>query len=266
MIICSNCGAKFKDNLPECPYCGQIYVPGAEKKYMDSLHEIKEDMSRVTDLSEGIYHKEMKKTIKNAGTVFAVFAVVFLLGAGILFGLNQMFGYSESEEEIKARILWERENFPILDQWYEEGNYQAILDFSEDAYDEKGYYLFEWEHYDFIKHFEGYQICTDIREKIRNKEALSEFEAGEVLYWGMSLLDIGEENSTYIGNQYTKEEQEQLQVWKQEIEALFYEELQYTNEELKQISKKVHEEGYLSYEACCDYGESVLERITTNMK
>lgn len=131
MIICSNCGASFQGDLAECPYCGQIYILGAEKEYLDNLQEIKEDMSEINQLTEEIYQDEIKKTTIKTGVIIAAIAVFLLLGSGLLLGINHLFSFNESEEEIKERMLWERENFPILNDWYASGEYQEILNFME---------------------------------------------------------------------------------------------------------------------------------------
>lgn len=261
MVSCSNCGASFQENAPECPYCGQIYIPGAEKEYLDNLHEIREDLSEVEGLSGEIYQSEIKKHTRKTGVIVAVMLIVLLLGSVFIIGMNYLFSYRESEEDIKARMLWQKENFPMLDAWYDEGEYQSILDFMEKTYEEKGYLLYEWEHYNFIKQFQNYQICMDLKERIINGEEISEFDAGELLYCGMSLINYEGEESGYVIELYSDSEIETMKQWKPEVENIFSEELQYSQEALKEIQSKLYEDGYLSYDACCDYAEDVLERI-----
>lgn len=263
MIICSNCGASFQENAPKCPYCGQIYIPGAEKEYLHNLQELREDMSEIEDISEEIYQREIKKSTKKTGVIVAVFVLILLLGIGVFVGIDRLFSYHESEEDLKARILWERENFPTLDAWYEEGEYQKILDFMEETYEEKGYSFYVWEHYRFVEHFENYQICMEINGRIVKGEEVSEFDAGELLYCGMALMNYENDNYGYESEVYSVKECETLGQWKQEIEAIFSEELKYTEEELQELEERLYGEGYLSYSACCDARESVLERIQT---
>ena len=264
MIVCSNCGAKFQENVPKCPYCGQIYIPGAEKEYMDDLREIKGELSEIESISEEIYQNEIKKNAKKTGVIVAVLVALLLTGIFLGVGMNHLFSYEESEEEIKARIMWERENFPTLDAWYDNGEYQAILDFMEETYEEKGYSVYEWEHYHFVAKFENYQTCMNIKKRLAAGEEISKFDAGELLYCGMSLINYENENAGYVMETYSESEIETLEKWKQEVEDIFFEELQYSQEEFKKLENKLYEDGFLSYNACCDYRKGVLERIQGN--
>lgn len=259
MITCSNCGASFQENMAKCPYCGQIYIPGAEKEYLDNLREIKDDMSEIEELSEEMYQSEIRKNAKKTGVIVSCLVILLLLGIGLFVGINHLFSYGESEEEIKERMLWERENFPVLDAWYEEREYQKIIDFMEVNYEEKGYSFYEWEHHRFIEQFENYQICMEIRERIVNREEVSEFDAGELLYCGMSIINY--ENASYDMETYSDTEKEMLNQWRQEIEEIFSRELQYTQEEMQELQSSLYKEGYLSYDACCEEREAVLEKI-----
>lgn len=263
MVICLNCGASFSENAPQCPYCGRIYIPGAEKEYLDNLQKLREDLSEIEELSEAIYQNEIKKKTKKAGVIIAVMVVILLLGVGLFTGMDRLFSFQESEDEIKARILWERENFPTLDVWYEAGEYQKILDFMEDTYEEKGssYSLIEWEHYRFIEYFEFYQICMEIKNRLLKGEEISEFDAGELLYCGMSVINYEKDNLLSEAEMFSISEKEILSQWKQDIEVIFSEALGYSADEMQKLQKTLYEEGYLSYDACCELRTDVLERI-----
>ena len=39
-VICSSCGAKFRQSLPKCPYCDTLNYKGAEAEYMGRLQSI----------------------------------------------------------------------------------------------------------------------------------------------------------------------------------------------------------------------------------
>ena len=39
-IICPSCGAHFAATEPRCPYCGTMYVPAAEREYMEKLDTV----------------------------------------------------------------------------------------------------------------------------------------------------------------------------------------------------------------------------------
>ena len=38
-VICSSCGAKFRQSLPKCPYCDTLNYKGAEAEYMGRLQK-----------------------------------------------------------------------------------------------------------------------------------------------------------------------------------------------------------------------------------
>ena len=261
MIVCSNCGGKFQEELPQCPYCGQIYVPGAEMEYMEELQDIKDNLSEVEEASTQVYQNEIKKNARKTGVIIFALVIVILLGCGLLWSASHLFSYEESEEEIKERILWERKHFPMLDEWYAAEEYQKILDFMEEAYEEHGYYIYDWEHYHFVSHYEHWKTCMDIQKRILAKEEITDFDAGELLYCGMSVLYYAGENSGYTLKTYGEKDIEQLNQWKQDIEDIFYDTLQYSKQELDALTKKLYKDGFLSYEACRKHREEVLDRI-----
>ena len=99
----------------------------------------------------------------------------------------------------------------------------------------------------------------EIKERIIKDEKVTDFDAGELLYCGMSLINY--EDSGYGMKTYSDSEKEILNQWKQEVEKIFLEELQYSKEEMQGYQNSLYEEGYLSYDACRDEKETVLERI-----
>ena len=264
MIICSNCGGKFQEDLPQCPYCGQIYVPGAEKEYMEELQDIREKLLEVDAASAEVYQKEINSNTKRMVAIICVLVTILLLGCGLFWSASHLFSYEESEEEIKERILWEREHIPVMEEWYEDGEYNKILDFMEEAYEEHGYSLYDWDHYHFVSHFEHWQTCMDIEKRILAGEEVSDFDAGELLFCGMSVMFYSSENYGYTLETYGEDDIEQLNQWKQDIETVFYDTLHYSKQELDELTKKLYKEGFLSYEACRKHRKEVLDRIHNN--
>ena len=108
MITCSGCGAIFHKEETKCPYCGQIYIPGAQKDYINKLYEIREDMAEVENLSEKVYHGEIRKNVKITGVILAVVFLLILGILGLFLGMKHLTAGGEKEEDIKKRILWER--------------------------------------------------------------------------------------------------------------------------------------------------------------
>ncbi len=86
-VRCLNCGGEFDPHEPKCPYCGSMYEPGAEKKYMETLGEIREDMEDLNSLALSETGSEFKSVAKKTvKTVLIIIAVI----AGLL-GLSWLF-------------------------------------------------------------------------------------------------------------------------------------------------------------------------------
>lgn len=161
MLHCENCHALIPEESAKCPYCGALNVLGGEKKYMEQLFELKEDVEELQSVPMKEYRKEMGsigRTLRR--TIF--FLVIIAAVAGIFFFCTEKFGgYEPSEEEIKAQMMWERENFPKLDALYEQGDYDGILDFETGNGEEEYYTLANWKHYDFINVYRWYRACKE---------------------------------------------------------------------------------------------------------
>lgn len=91
-VRCNKCGGWFDTSEPKCPYCGAIYVPGAEAEYMDKLGDIREDMEDLEDLALSETGSEMKSALKKTFlTVLAVaggIIALFLIAALVMFIRN----------------------------------------------------------------------------------------------------------------------------------------------------------------------------------
>lgn len=83
MVRCLSCGAQFKHTEPKCPYCGTIYVPGAETAYMNHLDDIRDEMEDLNDLALSGTGAEFKRVLKKTGIaliiVIAAIAGLFAL-------------------------------------------------------------------------------------------------------------------------------------------------------------------------------------------
>lgn len=258
MITCSNCGAGFAETLAQCPYCGHIYIPAAEKEYMENLQEIREDMEEIEGITEKIYHKEIRGNVKRVYLWIISAVLVLLIAIGLFAGLKSLFSYEESEAQLKERILWQKENFPMLDAWYQEKEYEKIVDFMEEAYEKEGYFCDEWEHYEYILQYENYRSCQILQRKIEENAGISEFEAGELMYCTMALVQY---EKGYKTQSYSGEDLENLEQWKEQVRNWFLENLDYTEAEFCAMEEKVYRDGYLSYELCGTYKKEILEKI-----
>ncbi len=123
-VECPSCGAHFDRSLPACPYCGSTNPEGAEKAYMEDLGEIREDLADLTDTGIDTVSKEVRKHGKFLRRTLVIAGVTALIFAG-------MFFFTENRWEKKAEkdFQWQRENYPVMDELYESGDYRALAEF-----------------------------------------------------------------------------------------------------------------------------------------
>lgn len=160
-LYCENCHAPISETLEKCPYCGAFNASGGEKRYMEQLYDLKDDVEELCAVPSREYRKEMGKIARLIRTALLIFAAAAAV-MGIFFFCTRIPGDSEpSGEEIKARMLWERENFPVLDAMYEAGDYDGILEFEYESQEDGYHPLSNWKHYDFLNGYRWYLSCKE---------------------------------------------------------------------------------------------------------
>lgn len=144
-VICQNCSAEYDENEVKCPYCGFLYAPGMEKKYMSDLEDKRQALDVVDDEARADYKKEAKGTGKKVLKIVLIVAAVILviIGASKLYDYYLFYERYSAEEE----LLWQQENFPILDEYFEKGDYDACFDilYSDENRD---HHIWDWQHYE----------------------------------------------------------------------------------------------------------------------
>jgi len=254
IIRCGNCGAKFHIDSPKCPYCNAINETGAEKQYMHKLDELKEDLSELPEEVEDIYKKEWKKTTKKVLLIFGIIAVIFLLVAGILYSIHHWME-NRYQPDIKAQLMWEREYYPKFDAWYAEGNYDAIVEVMETEYDNPGYSMWNWEHYKFLTEYQAHELVMSrvgtMTDKEKANKNTAQYMVGEVMRF---LYFLREED-------FSKEEWEMVQSWRQDYEKILYEDMKFTKEEAEELYNEINNGGYISYSACDKYTAKIWKRF-----
>ena len=88
-IRCTSCGGEYTSDAAACPYCGTIYVAGAEAHYMNKLDGIREDMEDLNELARQETGAELKSAMKKTFiTVLVILgAIALLIGAMYLFNI-----------------------------------------------------------------------------------------------------------------------------------------------------------------------------------
>ena len=264
-IVCPNCGASIYENEAKCPFCGYINMPGAEEKFMRDMHRTEEQLSQIPEIQKAEYKKHMSTSGKMIlVTILIAIAIVCVLGGAYM--LFEHVIYSYDEEDVKAQMLWERENFPILDEMYAAGDYDGIIQFEYDLYDENwanktDYTIYDWEHYYFVNGYRRYRDVENYIDILDKGQKLSDYQSESIVYECMWFhcreYDIDNEFMPY-----TDEEIAILDGYREVTEKCLYERLGFTEEEVETLYRSAQGEyGGLDMHVCWKYGRKIKDRF-----
>ena len=137
-IKCRECGALIDGQVARCPYCGAINEAGAEQKYMEDMDTLRDNLEDLGDIPKEEITQEVRKHLKFTGKTVVITLVVIIVVAAALFLYSKrwdfaMYLYETASQtttaDAREQLLWEKENYPRLDEWFAEGNFDALLDF-----------------------------------------------------------------------------------------------------------------------------------------
>lgn len=264
-VICSNCGAAIYENEAKCPFCGYINMAGAEEKFMRDMKQTEADMSQIPQLQKAEYKKSMSK---NSKIIFVTIGIAAMIAA-ILFGIHMFMEhvlFSYDERDAKAQMLWERENFPILDEMYAAGDYDGIIQFEYDLYDENeandtDYSVYDWEHYYFVNGYRRYRDVEDYIAILDRGEELSNYEAESIVYYCMWFhyreYDVDNEYMPY-----TDEEIAMLDGYREITDGYFFTRLGFTQQEVEKLYEDALDDyGGMDMKICWKYAKKVKDRF-----
>ena len=142
---------------------------------MEHLEEVRSDLDQVGDAGRVASHREIGSVGRRIATVVGIILAL----AAVLFGI---FLYMEKREVQNDRreYLWKRDNLSEMEQLFEAGQYDELLDRIQAAR-EDGIGLYDWKHSDFMSIYEtiGYM---DSALEAREKGYFSEYDAENLLY------------------------------------------------------------------------------------
>ena len=118
-VICSSCGAKFRQSLPKCPYCDTLNYKGAEAEYMGRLQNLRGEVEKLGDVPEQETRKEMQKQKRHVKAILLILFLVAAVVAGIV-GLKKLLSRDDFEADSQEEVLWQKEMFPLLDELYKQ--------------------------------------------------------------------------------------------------------------------------------------------------
>lgn len=240
-VICNSCGAEFDNNEPKCPYCGSMNYDGAEKEYLEKLEDVREDMEDLKDVSA----KETKKEIKSQGSfikkIVIIVAIIGLLLIGYEFFIEKLF-----ERDEKADFLWKSENYPTMNEMYENGEYEELADFLTQAVKEDKD-VYDWEHYAFVDTYLEIESFYEHMDRITSGEEVSQATYALMLSEEFDILieangsKLTEEEKTYFAEDFVVVEEHLKNSW--DFDEATYKE--YYDEAL--------EKGYMPFTKCEEY-------------
>ncbi|HHU70718.1 MAG TPA: hypothetical protein GXZ21_01635 [Clostridiales bacterium] len=257
---CINCGAIICVDEHKCPYCGGFNYPGAEKKYFRDLNHIKDNLEQLEDIPKESYKREASAQIRRIIKTLIITSIIIVLIYGTIRLLlkweDSRYSFDKASASAKDQLLWDKENFPILDEWYEKGEYDKLVEYSYNLYREEPVYTYtNWKHQRFLWFYEDYSSAMEAREKIENKEDISLYDITRAIYGGLNIC-YNLENADL-----DKDEIERLEPFKPAMEALLFDTLKFTEEEASQLYNDNKGYSYIDYEKIEEYAAVVLKRL-----
>lgn len=253
-MYCRNCGAKFDDTEPKCPYCGTTNLVGAESQYMDNLEKLRKNTEDLEELPSETYEKQVKKH-----SLFALKIVLIVVGicAGLFLAIQLI---SKTHQIITDRTLlnskqeareFEEKYFPILDKLYEEGDDDAVYNYLVSLYEEKGSdALFRWEH-EIYYYYYGYHQYIQLLLKEAQTEEISESDWAYGFYCALQLS-----SESILENDLEPmppEDKEKLILLQKDASAFLEDHMRVSPQKQKQVYEECCEDGFLSLEQCEKY-------------
>lgn len=259
-IKCKNCGAVFDAMEPNCPYCGHISYPGAERRFFKNLHHVKNELDDVSETVEKNYKRGMSRQTK-----FVLIALLIVGCIGII-AVSLFFLYKKVTDEIllgnydpKEEMIWENQTFPQLDEWYEKGDYDAIVEFQDKLYEsDTTHSMYNWEHSDFITAYRYYKDASYIMDKFRKGTELTKYEREDIVYY--AIWYHKEQYHAYY-QQYSEQDMKLIEGYREEMDKILYDNLKFTDEEVDELYEKSTKKGYFERKPCYKYANKIYERF-----
>lgn len=184
-VICGNCGGRFDDSEDKCPYCGSIYEPGAEKKYMETLEGIKNDLDRVDD----DVLKNAKNEVKRFFKSFIISAVIVTILWLIMFMVlkkgeenKKVFAADAMKEALDEAVFLDT-RFEEWNKLYDIGEYDLMtIKIKNDLVKDYNGNYGSWKHYSFFSTYSKYMSLNEHFKSIEDYKVCSEYDYSGVLY------------------------------------------------------------------------------------
>ena len=230
-VICRSCAAEFSADLPNCPYCGTMNLPAAEKAYMNRLEGMRGDLHQLGDLAG----RKARTRVRTLYKRLLVAGAILLLLAAVGYGVHLHRARVQAAAD-RAEFLWQREAFAQMDALYDAGDYAALLDFFCSA-QEEGHSLYSYRHYDFCNYLLRLEFARDSLNWVqRNNSDLDQLFYDELMLYQLEGL-----------KRLTGEERQILEEMRAPLLADFEARFPLSEQELASFCQKLRQDGYLSY-------------------
>lgn len=268
-MICPSCGGDYADWARTCPYCGSVNEAADEEAYMRHLEELRLRLDQVDDEAGDLYQKKSGHMVK--WILILIGTVILVAGILVALGIYYMDKASARNEEMMINMQnWARENYGRLDQLYDEGKYDEILDEYYDHLtnkDDVNYY--DWSHYYFVFDFyQRYKYLMEAIDQMEGREDKNAFNLGEGLYSALYLGKFANEGyidqliDAYDQNQIHGLSEDEAEIVKGYIpEALAYltNTLNWSEAEIDAFYEKCYDGHTLKIQPCFDWADEYLE-------
>lgn len=245
---CESCAGKYDEMLPECPYCGTVNVKGAEAEYLDQLEDVREDMENLKEVPLEEIKKEFVTQGRFLRKVFVTIVIVFLVLIGIYLLREMDWDFGRDR---KAEYFWKQENYPVMDELYEKGDYEALREYFTE---EKKNPTWNWSHSDF------FFLYADLSGLLEVYDWESDGEKWDTYDYALILQAEWQVLHSYEKDGLDEQEQEKLAEYIQIVQEHFDTRWKMNEADYKEISRQVEENhGWIGIEICEKYVEKWLE-------
>lgn len=248
-VKCSSCLGVFENSEEKCPFCGTFYYEGAEHQYLENLDDIAEDLEK---LAEEPKLELTEDTRDVGGNVLKLLLKTGVLLCFLLLSAYLFLDYTRKPpvavEQQKSQLLWEKETYPLLDEWYAQGEYEKIMTFYDEliADENNTYTLAQWEPFIFLLKYEENKMFHDIKNDYFKTGDLNPVDLGKIL---ISTLD---DTIYYL---YSDEEKSKVDEYIREQKEFLQDEFDYTDSELEEIKEKAFAKGRFDRDVCYEEAE-----------
>lgn len=266
-VVCPSCGYEFDGTLAACPACGTMHYPGAEADYLEHLDDVKEQLQSLDKVHGKVAGREAKKQGKRILVVAAVILALAAVFGGVLYYWEHQY-----DRDFKADYLWQQENFPQWDQWYENGEYDQLLNAYLTALDENRE-AWSYAHYDFCNIYmcisEAEETLKELSEdNVVDEEVLEDATQGrELLSSDYSWMLYDELTVVLCENRdgISEKDLEKLKPWREKYEEDLLSRWNITSKQYADFREDDSVlAGWVSYDKCEKFVDTWMKEILEN--